>query len=178
LPDTRDGVGLYLRHGDRAFGFHFVVGRENERVIGEIGFVAPPRRGVVTIGYAIVPSERRQGYATEAISALTEWSLEQPGVENVRAQTLPDNEASIRALLRAGFEEDEPGTKVRRFVKVLGMVNSAADFYDHPKVINGCSELFAEVWGKENGIGVRSAVGMGSLPDNIPVEIEAMFELA
>jgi RimJ/RimL family protein N-acetyltransferase len=118
LPDTRDGVGLYLRHGDRAFGFHFVVGRENERVIGEIGFVAPPRRGVVTIGYAIVPSERRQGYATEAISALTEWSLEQPGVENVRAQTLPDNEASIRALLRAGFEEDEPGTKVRRFVKV------------------------------------------------------------
>jgi len=118
LPDTRDGVGLYLRHGDRAFGFHFVVGRENERVIGEIGFVAPPRRGVVTIGYAIVPSERRQGYATEAISALAEWSLEQPGVENVRAQTLPDNEASIRALLRAGFEEDEPGTKVRRFTKV------------------------------------------------------------
>jgi RimJ/RimL family protein N-acetyltransferase len=118
LPDTRDGVGLYLRHGDRAYGFHFVVGRENERVIGEIGFVAPPRRGVVTIGYAIVPSERRQGYATEAISALTEWSLEQPGVENVRAQTLPDNEASIRALLRAGFQEDEPGTKVRRFVKV------------------------------------------------------------
>jgi RimJ/RimL family protein N-acetyltransferase len=118
LPDTRDGVGLYLRHGDRAYGFHFVVGRENERVIGEIGFVAPPRRGVVTIGYAIVPSERRQGYATEAISALTDWSLEQPGVENVRAQTLPDNEASIRALLRAGFEEDEPGTKVRRFVKV------------------------------------------------------------
>ena len=118
LPDTRDGVGLYLRHGDRAYGFHFVVGRENEQVIGEIGFVAPPRRGVVTIGYAIVPSERRQGYATEAISALTEWSLEQPGVENVRAQTLPDNEASIRALLRAGFQEDEPGTKVRRFVKV------------------------------------------------------------
>jgi len=118
LPDTRDGVGLYLRHGDRAYGFHFVVGRENERVIGEIGFVAPPRRGVVTIGYAIVPSERRQGYATEAISALTDWSLEQPGVENVRAQTLPDNEASIRALLRAGFQEDEPGTKVRRFVKV------------------------------------------------------------
>ena len=118
LPDTRDGVRLYLRHGEQAYGFHFVVLRENERVIGEIGFVAPPRRGVVTIGYAIVPSERRQGYATEAISALTEWSLEQPGVENVRAQTLPDNEASIRALLRAGFEEDEPGTKVRRFVKV------------------------------------------------------------
>jgi enamine deaminase RidA (YjgF/YER057c/UK114 family) len=47
----------------------------------------------------------------------------------------------------------------------------------HPYVINGCSELFAQVWGEENGIGVRSAVGMGSLPDNIPVEIEAVFEL-
>jgi enamine deaminase RidA (YjgF/YER057c/UK114 family) len=45
-------------------------------------------------------------------------------------------------------------------------------------VINGCSELFANVWGEENGIGVRSAVGMGTLPGNIPVEIEVIFELA
>ncbi|MDB5013006.1 MAG: RidA family protein, partial [Daejeonella sp.] len=44
-------------------------------------------------------------------------------------------------------------------------------------IINGCSELFAKVWGTDNGIGVRSAVGMGSLPDNIPVEVEALFEL-
>jgi RimJ/RimL family protein N-acetyltransferase len=118
LPDTRDGVGLYLRHRDRAYGFHFVVRREDEQVIGEIGFVAPPRRGVVTIGYAIVPSARRQGYATEAIAALTAWSLAQPEVDHVRAQTLPDNEPSIRALLRAGFEEDAAASKVRRFVKV------------------------------------------------------------
>jgi enamine deaminase RidA (YjgF/YER057c/UK114 family) len=67
--------------------------------------------------------------------------------------------------------------QVKRLVKVLGMVNSAPDFYDHPKVINGCSELFAEVWGAENGIGARSAVGMGPLPGNIAVEIEAIFEL-
>jgi len=118
LPETKDGVGLYLRHGERDFGFHFVVRRADERVIGEIGFVAPPRNGAVTIGYAIVPSARGQGYATEAIVALSEWSLAQQGVEHVRAQTLPDNDASIRALLRAGFEEGEPGTKVRRFVKV------------------------------------------------------------
>jgi RimJ/RimL family protein N-acetyltransferase len=118
LPDTPDGVGLYLRHRDRAYGFHFVVRRADERVIGEIGFVAPPRRGTVTIGYAIVPSARRQGYATEAIAAVTAWSLAQPDVDHVRAQTLPDNEASIRALLRAGFAEDEPASKVRRFVKV------------------------------------------------------------
>lgn len=67
--------------------------------------------------------------------------------------------------------------KIKRVIKVLGMVNAVPTFERHPFVINGCSELFAEVWGPDNGVGVRSAVGMGSLPDNIPVEIEAMFEL-
>ncbi|MES2426009.1 MAG: RidA family protein [Bacteroidota bacterium] len=67
--------------------------------------------------------------------------------------------------------------KVKRVIKVLGMVNCTPDFEKHPYIINGCSELFAQVWGTENGIGVRSAVGFGSLPDNIPVEIEALFEL-
>ena len=67
--------------------------------------------------------------------------------------------------------------RIKRVVKVLGMVNCTPEFTQHPHVINGCSELFAKVWGEENGIGVRSAVGTGSLPDNIPVEIEAIFEL-
>ncbi|MXV49692.1 RidA family protein [Pedobacter sp. HMF7647] len=67
--------------------------------------------------------------------------------------------------------------KVKRVIKVLGMVNCTPDFEKHPYIINGCSELFASVWGPENGVGVRSAVGFGSLPDNIPVEIEALFEL-
>ncbi|WP_332736773.1 RidA family protein [Flavihumibacter sp.] len=67
--------------------------------------------------------------------------------------------------------------RVKRVIKVLGMVNCVPEFEKHPYIINGCSELFAEIWGEENGIGVRSAVGMGSLPDNIPVEIEALFEL-
>lgn len=67
--------------------------------------------------------------------------------------------------------------KIKRVIKVLGMVNCVQTFERHPYIINGCSELFAKVWGEDNGIGVRSAVGMSSLPDNIPVEIEAMFEL-
>jgi enamine deaminase RidA (YjgF/YER057c/UK114 family) len=67
--------------------------------------------------------------------------------------------------------------RIQRVIKVLGMVNATPDFGRHPFVINGCSELFAQVWGNENGIGVRSAIGMGSLPDNIPVEIEALFKL-
>ena len=66
--------------------------------------------------------------------------------------------------------------KVKRVVKVLGMINSTPNFGRQPFVMNGFSELMADIWGKDYGIGVRSAVGM-MLPDNIPVEVEAMFEL-
>ena len=67
--------------------------------------------------------------------------------------------------------------RVKRVVKVLGMVNAEPDFHDQPKVINGCSDLFVEVFG-EAGRHARSAVGMGSLPNGIPVEIEAIVEVA
>ena len=66
--------------------------------------------------------------------------------------------------------------KVKRVIKILGMVNAVPEYDKHPVVINGCSELFAQLWG-EDGIGVRSAVGMGSLPNNVAVEIEALFEI-
>lgn len=68
--------------------------------------------------------------------------------------------------------------RVKRVIKVLGMVNCTPDFRDHPQVINGCSELFRDVFGSENGVGARSAVGMVSLPGNIAVEIEAVFEIS
>lgn len=66
--------------------------------------------------------------------------------------------------------------QIKRIIKTLGMVNSTPDFYDHPKVINGFSELMADLFGDDLGIGARSAVGM-ILPANIAVEIEAIFEL-
>ena len=66
--------------------------------------------------------------------------------------------------------------RICRLIKTLGMVNCTPDFYSQPAVINGFSELMAEIFGEENGIGVRSAVGM-MLPSNIAVEIEAIFEL-
>jgi len=66
--------------------------------------------------------------------------------------------------------------KIKRVIKVLGMVNSAPGFEKQPAVINGFSELMADIFGQENGIGVRSAVGM-ILPSNIAVEVEAVFEL-
>jgi enamine deaminase RidA (YjgF/YER057c/UK114 family) len=67
--------------------------------------------------------------------------------------------------------------RVSRVVKIFGMVNCTADFKDHPEVINGCSELFADVWGHDNGVGARSAIGVNTLPKNIAVEIEAIFAL-
>jgi enamine deaminase RidA (YjgF/YER057c/UK114 family) len=67
--------------------------------------------------------------------------------------------------------------RVKRIVKALGMVNCTSDFDQHPAVINGFSELMAEVFGADEGIGARSAVGMGSLPGNIPVEVEVIFEI-
>lgn len=66
--------------------------------------------------------------------------------------------------------------RIERVVKVLGMVNCTPDFGKQPYVINGFSELMVDIFGPEKGIGVRSAVGM-MLPENIPVEIEAMFQL-
>jgi enamine deaminase RidA (YjgF/YER057c/UK114 family) len=66
--------------------------------------------------------------------------------------------------------------RVKRIVKVLGMVNAAPDFGQQPRVINGCSDLFVEVFG-DAGYHARSAVGMGSLPNGITVEIEAIVEV-
>jgi enamine deaminase RidA (YjgF/YER057c/UK114 family) len=67
--------------------------------------------------------------------------------------------------------------RVRRVVKVFGMVNCTAEFDQQPAVINGCSELLAEVFGPDAGIGVRSAIGVNTLPLGVPVEIEAVFEI-
>jgi enamine deaminase RidA (YjgF/YER057c/UK114 family) len=81
-------------------------------------------------------------------------------------------------LILLAVLKQELGTlrRVKRVVKVLGMVNATPDFTEHPYVINGCSDLFVEVFG-EAGRHARSAVGMSSLPHNIPVEIEAIVEV-
>lgn len=68
--------------------------------------------------------------------------------------------------------------KVTRLIKTLGLVNCTDDFKDQPQVINGFSELMADVFGEEAGVGARSAIGTNSLPGNISVEIECIFEIA
>lgn len=67
--------------------------------------------------------------------------------------------------------------KVKRLIKTLGLVQCTNEFSDQPKVINGFSELMAEVFGEDHGVGARSAVGTNSLPSGIAVEIECIFEV-
>lgn len=81
---------------------------------------------------------------------------------------------AILATIRANLGSLD---KVGRLVKTLGLVNCTDDFKDQPQVINGFSELMADVFGEDNGVGARSAIGTNSLPGNISVEIECIFEL-
>ncbi|MFI5000505.1 MAG: RidA family protein [Reyranellales bacterium] len=81
---------------------------------------------------------------------------------------------SLIAVMKAELGDLD---RVKRIVKVLGMVNATPEFGNQPEVINGCSDLFVEVFG-DRGRHARSAVGMGSLPRGIPVEIEVIVEVA
>jgi enamine deaminase RidA (YjgF/YER057c/UK114 family) len=149
-----------------------------EQRLSELGIVLPPpppRGGVyqpvvVAGGFAYVsghgPLKADGTYVTGRLGAGLDVAAGKEAARIVGLAML----ASLRARL---------GTldRVSRVVKLLGMVNAAADFLEHPAVINGCSELFADIWGPDAGVGARSAVGMGSLPHDIAVEIEGIFEL-
>jgi len=81
------------------------------------------------------------------------------------------------AMLTTLREELGSLDRVTRVIKILGMVNCTTDFHAQPAVINGCSELMAEVFGDEIGVGARSAVGVAALPLNVTVEIEGIFQV-
>ena len=150
-----------------------------EQRLSELGIVlppAPPRGGVyqpvvVAGGFAYVsghgPLKADGTYVTGRLGAGLDVAT---GKDAARVVGL-----AMLASLRARF-----GTldRVSRVVKLLGMVNAAPGFLEHPAVINGCSELFADIWGPDAGVGARSAVGMASLPHDIAVEIEGIFEVS
>jgi enamine deaminase RidA (YjgF/YER057c/UK114 family) len=81
---------------------------------------------------------------------------------------------AMLATLRANLGSLD---RVVRVVKVLGLVRCADAFNQQPAVMNGCSQLFADLWGTDLGVGVRSALGTNALPSDIAVEIEAIFEI-
>ena len=150
-----------------------------EQRLSELGIVlppAPPRGGVyqpvvVAGGFAYVsghsPLKADGTYVTGRLGAGLDVATGKDAARVVGLAML----ASLRARL---------GTldRVSRVVKLLGMVNAAPGFLEHPAVINGCSELFADIWGPDAGVGARSAVGMASLPHDIAVEIEGIFEVS
>jgi len=82
---------------------------------------------------------------------------------------------ALLATLRANLGSLD---KVKRVVKLLGLVRCTDDFNQQPAVINGCSQLFVDLFGADDGIGVRSALGTNALPSGMAVEIEAIFQLA
>ena len=87
--------------------------------------------------------------------------------------------AQLAALGILASLRKELGTlnRVGRVVKVLGAVHCTPEFTEQPAVLNGCSELFAQVFGREGGVGARTAIGVGSLPLGAAVEIDAIFEI-
>lgn len=108
---------------------------------------------------------------------------EQPPITGKVGQDMSIEEgneaAKLTALLLIHSLEDEIGdlNKVKKIIRVFGMVNAPVDFKQHPAVINGCSDLLVEVFGEKIGKHTRAAVGMASLPFNIPVEIEMIVEV-
>ena len=99
------------------------------------------------------------------------------GADTTVAEAYKHARATGLALIAVMKSELGDLDRVVRIVKVLGMVNATPEFGDQPKVINGCSDLFVEVFG-DRGRHARSAVGMGSLPNGIPVEIEVIVEVS
>lgn len=134
----------------------------------------PPSKGIykkcVTDGHLV--------YVSGHVSVRTDGSF----ITGKLGQDLDEEQGQVAArqcalgILASLQEHLGDLGRIKRVIKLLGMVNATADYEKHPIVINGCSALFAELWG-EAGIGVRSAVGMGSLPGNVAVEIEGIFEI-
>lgn len=109
-PDLLDVLPRQARFGpeEAGWGIWAIVVRDERLVVGDAGFFGPPADdGSIEIGYGIVPSHRRRGYATEAATALIEWALRQPGVQSIVAGCDADNEGSIGTLGRVGFRQTD-----------------------------------------------------------------------
>ena len=91
------------RPEDERFGIWLIIERATNAIVGDIGFLGPPDRGIVELGFSVMPDRRRRGFATEATRALVTWASQEPGVLGVIARCDIDNVASIRVLEAAGF---------------------------------------------------------------------------
>lgn len=136
---------------------------------------APPSKGIYKKGVVV----GTMLYVSGHVSIRNDGSF----ITGKLGKDLSDEEGIVAArqcgLAILGSIKEVVGSldKIKRVIKILGMVNSTPDYEKHPIIINGCSELFVQLLGDENGKGARSAIGMASLPGNVAVEVEAIFEL-
>jgi enamine deaminase RidA (YjgF/YER057c/UK114 family) len=151
--------------------------RTVEQRIADLGYTLPPVSP--PIGSYV------KGVVVGNLLFLSGNGADQPGYTSPKGKVGADVtiDQAVEAARYVGLNllaaaKDTLGSldRIRRVVKLLGMVNSAPDFGQQPRVINGCSDLFLAVFG-DAGRHARSAVGMGALPNDIPVEIEAIFEV-
>ena len=149
-----------------------------EKKLKELGLELPvitPSKGI----YHSCLVDGNKVYVSGHVSMKTDGSF----ITGKVGKDVSDDEAKIAArqcgLAMLSSVKKHFGTldKIKRVIKLLGMVNAIPEYEKHALIINGCSELFRELWGEQNGVGARSAVGMGSLPANVSVEVEGIFEI-
>ncbi|MFB7141067.1 MULTISPECIES: RidA family protein [unclassified Bacillus (in: firmicutes)] len=147
--------------------------------------VLTPEDRLISLGYTIKPIRPASGNYVKSVRTGNLLFTSGQGVDEYRGKlgrelTLEEGYAASREsmlnLISVLKYELGDLSKVKRIVKILGFVNSTEDFYDHPKVMNGASDLLVEVFG-ERGKHARSAVGMAQLPHNTAIEIEMVVEI-
>ncbi len=170
------GTLLTSARGIRAFGRPTAQAATPEQRLAELGIELPPAPTPVA---TYVPTVRVDNllYVSGTGPQLPEGGYVQGKVGGGLSIEEANRAARDVGLNVLSAVRDALGSldRVVRVVKVHGMVNAVPDFTEQPQVVNGFSDLMVEVFGEEAGKGARSAVGMGSLPFNIPVEIESTF---
>ena len=149
-----------------------------DKRLAELGFELPPKSSSVGIYKSVVIVDN-MAYLSGHIPRTAEGEIMRGkvGDDTTLEQAQLAAQRSALAMLASLKAELGSLNRVKRLVKTTGMVNCTPEFTDQPKVINGCSQLFKDLFGAENGVGARAAVGMSSLPAGSIVEIEAIFEI-
>lgn len=149
-----------------------------DKRLAELGVQLPPKSSSVGI-YKSVVVVGNLAYLSGHISRAEDGQILRGKVGDDVTLEQAQEAARRSAIAMLASLKAELGTlnHVKRLVKTTGMVNCSPDFVDQSRVINGCSQLLKDLFGEENGVGARAAVGMSSLPAGAIVEIEAIFEL-
>jgi enamine deaminase RidA (YjgF/YER057c/UK114 family) len=148
-----------------------------EARLQELGITLPPAPAAGGV-YTTVVGVDRMAYVSGQVPFDSDGNLMAGKVGDELTTEQGADVARVCALTMLATVKEALGSldRVKRVVKVLGMVNSTPDFQYHPQVMNGFSSTMVDVFG-EAGKAARSAIGMGSLPFNVPVEVEAILEL-